>query len=86
MHPASTRTDAAISIGVAEPSVMRTGIARADENGRIEATRAIVDPGSCTAPIEMNRDARINRFRETITFRRSSIRETSEPATAKSEA
>ena len=72
--------------GVAEPSAIRTGIASADENGRIEATTDSVESGSCSAPIEMKNDTKIIRLIGTIAFCSSSMRETSEPATANSPA
>ena len=71
---------------MAAPSEIRTGMANADENGTIDTITESVELGSLVAPIARKNDTRITRLSGTMTFCSSSMRETSEPATANSDA
>ncbi len=65
---------------------MRTGIASAEENGRIDATTESGESGLSSAPIEMKNEMKMIRLIGTIAFCSSSMRETSDPETANSPA
>ena len=82
VEPTRTINDSTICHPGAAPKTIRTGIASAEEVGRIDAITCKRPFGSSSAPIEMKNETRIVRLIGTITFCSSSIRVTSDPAAA----